>query len=154
MLAPDRAERGELTQLARADLNSEGQLGRDAQAVYILVEKDLGSCWIAEAFEQGDNIQFKTRSPGIHHIPHDSTATVLSATPERNLITVQIDNTREIVTYNPAQLGTQTRESPIPRRRREIAEGERVRFTRYDKELDSFRRPRNGSTYARSLDRA
>ncbi len=63
MLAPDRAERGELTQLARADLNSEGQLGRDAQAVYILVEKDLGSCWIAEAFDRVTTSNSRPEAP-------------------------------------------------------------------------------------------
>ena len=61
---------------------------------------------------------------------------MLSTTPEWNLITVQIDNTRETVTYNPARLSTQTRESRLfQEETREIAEGERVRFTRYDKEL-------------------
>ena len=136
MVAPNRAERQELTQLARADLYSKGQLGRDAQAVSVLVEKEAGSRRRAEAYEQGDKIHYKTGSPAIHHIPHDGTATVLSTTPKRNLITVQIDNTRETVTYNPAELGTQTRESRLfQEETREIAEGERVRFTRYDKEL-------------------
>ena len=136
MLAPARAEREELTQLARADLYSKGQLGRDAHAVPVLVEKESGSRRKAEAYEQGDKIHYKTGSPGIDHIPHDSTATVLSTTPKRNLITVQIDNTKETVTYNPAQLSTQTRESRLfQEQTREIAEGERVRFTRYDKEL-------------------
>ena len=136
MVAPNRAEREELTQLARADLYSKGQLGRDAHAVPFLVEKEAGSRRRAEAYEQGDKIHYKTGSPGIDHIPHDSTATVLSTTPKRNLITVQIDNTRETITYNPAQLGTQTRESRLfQEETREIAEGERVRFTCYDKEL-------------------
>ena len=136
MVAPDRAEREELTQLARADLYSKGQLGRDAQAVPVLIEKEASSRRRAEAYEPGDKIHYKTGSPAIDHIPHDSTATVLSTTPKQNLITVQIDNTREKVTYNPAQLSTQTRESRVfQEETREIAEGERIRFTRYDKEL-------------------
>ncbi len=136
MVAPNRAERVELTQLARADLYSKGQLGRDAQAVPVLIEKDAGSRRREEAYEPGDKIHFKTGSPAIDHIPHDSKATVLSTTPARNLITVEIDNTREKVTYNPAQLSTQTRESQLfQEETREIAEGERIRFTRYDKEM-------------------
>ena len=102
----------------------------------VLVEKEAGSRRRAEAYEQGDKIHYKTGSPTIHHIPHDSTATVLSTMPKQNLITVQIDNTKEKVTYNPAQLSTQTRESRLfQEEMREIADGERVRFTRYDKEL-------------------
>ena len=136
IVAPNRAEREELTQLVRSDLYSKGQLGRDAQAVPILIEKEAGSLRRAEAYEPGDKIHFKNGSPAIDHIPHDSTATVLSTTPARSLITVQIDNTREKVTYNPAQLSTQTRESRLfQEETREIAEGERIRFTRYDKEM-------------------
>ena len=136
IVAPNRAEREELTQLVRSDLYSKGQLGRDAQAVPVLVEKDSGSRMRVEAYEPGDKIHFKTGSPGIDHIPHDSEATVLSRAARQNLITVQIDNTRETVTYNPAQLKTQTRESRVFQEEvREIAEGERIRFTRYDKEL-------------------
>ena len=136
IVAPNRAEREELTQLVRSDLYSKGQLGRDAQAVPVLVEKDFGSRMRAGAYESGDKIHFKTGSPAIDHIPHNSEATVLSKADRQNLITVQIDNTRETVTYNPAQLKTQTRESRVFQEEvREIAEGERIRFTRYDKEL-------------------
>lgn len=89
MVAPDRAEREELTRLARADLYSKGQLRRDAPAVPVLVEKEAGSRRRAEAYERGDKIHYKTGSPAIHYIPHDSTATVLSTMPKQNLITVQ-----------------------------------------------------------------
>ena len=136
MLAPDRAEREELTQLARSDLYSKGQLGRDAQAVPILVEKEAGSRMSAESYQPGDKIQFKTGSPGVHHIPHDSEATVLSTSAKRNLITVRIDATQDAVTYDPAQLKTQTRESRLfQKETREVAEGERLQFTRYDREV-------------------
>jgi conjugative relaxase-like TrwC/TraI family protein len=136
ILAPDRAERNELTQLIRAELYSKGQLGRDAQAVSILVEREFGNRMRAENYQPGDKIHFKTGSPGIHHIPHDSEATVLSTAATRDLITVRIDNTQDAVSYNPAQLKTQTRESRLYQEEtREIAEGERIRFTLYDKEL-------------------
>ena len=136
ILAPDRAEREELTQLVRADLYAKAHLGRETQAMPILVEKDAGSRFRAESYEPGDKIHFKTGSPNLDGIPHDSEATVLSTTPKRNLLTVEIDASREVVTYNPAQLKTQTRESRFFREDvREIAEGERIRFTRYYKEL-------------------
>lgn len=136
IVAPDRTERGELTQLIRADLYAQGKLGRDAVAVPILIEKDSGSRTRAETYQPGDKIHFKTGSPSLDHIPHDSEATVLSTVPKRNLITVRIDATQDAVTYNPAQLRTQSRESRVyGEETREIAEGERIRFTRYDKEL-------------------
>lgn len=49
---------------------------------------------------------------------------------------MRIDNTQDAVTYNPGQLRTQTRESRVFQdETREIAQGERIRFTTYDKEL-------------------
>ncbi len=136
ILSPDRAERDELTQLVRADLYSKGQLGRDAQAVSVLVEREFGNRMRAESYQPGDKIHFKTGSPGTDHIPHDSEATVLSTATKRNLITVRIDNTQDAVTYDPGQLRTQSRESRVfQEETREIAQGERIRFTTYDKEL-------------------
>ncbi len=136
VLAPNRAERDELTQLIRSDLYSKGQLGRDAQAVPVLVEKDSINRMRAENYQPGDKIHFKTGSPTIEHIPNDSAATVLSTAAKQNLITVRIDNTKDAVTYNPTQLRTQTRESRVfQEETREVAEGERIRFTEYDKEL-------------------
>ncbi len=136
VLAPDRAERNELTQLIRSDLYSKGQLGRDAQAVPVLVEKDSINRMRTENYQPGDKIHFKTGSPSVEHIPHDSAATVISTAAKQNLVTVRIDNTKDAVTYNPTQLRTQTRESRVfQEETREVAEGERIRFTKYDKEL-------------------
>jgi conjugative relaxase-like TrwC/TraI family protein len=136
IVAPNRAEREELTQLIRADLYSKGQLGRVAQAVTVLIEKQSGSRMRAESYQPGDKIHFKTGSPGMDHIPHDSEATVLSTATKRNQITVRIDNTQDAVTYDPAQLRTQSRESRLfQEETREIAQGERIRFTTYDREL-------------------
>ena len=137
IVAPDRAERDELTQLVRADLYAKGQLGRDAQAVTVLVEKDSGNRMRADSYQPGDKIHFRTGSPAVENIPHDSEATVLSTANLRNLITVRIDSTQDAVTYDPAHLRTQSRESRVfQEETREIAEGERIRFTRYDKELN------------------
>ena len=136
IVAPDRTEREELTQLIRADLYAQGRLGRDAQAVPVLVEKDNGSKIRVESYEPGDKIHYKTGSPGLHGIPHDSEATVVSTKPRGNVLSIQLDATREEVSYNPAQLRTQTRESrTYQEETREIAQGERIRFTSYDKEI-------------------
>jgi hypothetical protein len=49
---------------------------------------------------------------------------------------VQLDASREEVSYNPAQLRTQTRESRVfQEETREVARGERIRFTTSDKEI-------------------
>jgi conjugative relaxase-like TrwC/TraI family protein len=136
IVAPDRAEREELTQLIRADLYAQGKLGRDAQAVTVLIEKEMGSKMRVESYLPGDRIQYKTGSPGLDGIPHDSQATVVSSTSRGNLLSVRFDASREEVSYNPAQLRTQTRESRVfQEETREVAEGERIRFSTYDKEL-------------------
>jgi conjugative relaxase-like TrwC/TraI family protein len=136
IVAPDRVEREELTQLVRADLYAQGKLGRDAQAVSVLIEKEMGSKMRVESYQLGDKIHYKTGSPGFDGIPHDSQATVVSTTSRSNLLSVRFDATREEVSYNPAQLRTQTRESRVfQEESREIAEGERIRFTTYDKGL-------------------
>jgi conjugative relaxase-like TrwC/TraI family protein len=132
IVAPDRVERAELTQLIRADLYEHGKLGRDPQAISVLIEKETGSKMRVESYQPGDKIHYKTGSPGLHGIPHDSQATVLFTTPRDNLLSVRFDATREEVSYNPAQLRTQTRESHVYREETiEITEGERISFGRY-----------------------
>jgi ATP-dependent exoDNAse (exonuclease V) alpha subunit len=136
IVAPDRTEREDLKQLIRADLYAQGKLGRDAQAVRVLVEKGTGSKMRVESYESGDKIHYKTGRPSLHGIPHDSEATVVSTRPRGNVLSVQLDATREEISYNPAQLRTQTRESrTFQEETREIAQGERIRFTSYDKEI-------------------
>ncbi len=134
IVAPNREERDELTQLARADLYAQGKLGRIAHAVPVLLEKKDESRYRVEAYEPGDKIHYRKGS-SIEHIPNDSEATVISTKPKGNLLTVQIDTTRDEITYSPSQLRAQTRESRLYRGEvREIAEGERVRFTTADRE--------------------
>ena len=134
IIAPDRAERDELTQLIRAYLYAQGKLGGDAHAVSVLVEKDAGNKMRVEGYELGEKIQYKTGSP--NGISHDSLATVIATQPRTNQLSVWIDSTRDIVSYNPNDRHAQTRESRIfTEETREIAEGERIRFTRYDKDL-------------------
>ncbi|WP_035353043.1 MobF family relaxase [Edaphobacter aggregans] len=136
IVAPDRAERDELTQLIRVDLFAQGKLGRDAHAIPVLIEKESRSKMRVESYQPGDKIQYKTGSPNLDGIPHDSQATVVSTKPRGNVLSVQLDTSREEVSYNPAQLRTQTRESRVfQEETREVAQGERIRFTTSDKEL-------------------
>jgi hypothetical protein len=135
IVAPDHKEREELTKLIRADLYAQGKLGRDAQTVPVLVEKDITSKMRVESYAPGDKIHYKTGSPSLHGIPHHSEATVVSTNPRGNVLSVQLDATREEISYHPAQLRTQTRESrTFVEETRTIAQGERIRFTSYDKE--------------------
>jgi hypothetical protein len=86
-----------------------------------------------EGYEPGDKIHYKTGSP--NGISHDSQATVTETQPRTNQLSVRIDSTRDLVSYNPGDRPAQTRESRIFQEgTREMAEGERIRFTRYDKE--------------------
>ena len=134
IVAPDRAERDELTQLIRADLYAQGKLGRDAHAVSVLVEKDAGNKMRVEGYEAGDKIHYKTGSP--NGISPDSQATVIETQTRTNQLSVSLDATRDLVSYNPSERPAQTRETRIfQEETREIAEGERIRFTRYDKDL-------------------
>ena len=127
IIAPDRTEREELTQLIRADLYAHGKLGRDAQAVPVLGEKDAGIKMRVESYEPGDKIHYKTGRPSLYGIPHDSEATVVSTKPRGNVPSVQLDAAREAISYNPAQLRTQTRESRTYQdETREIAQGAEV----------------------------
>ena len=136
VVAPDRGERDELTQLIRSELYAGGKLGREAYAFPVLVEKSTESRRRAESYEPGDKVQYRTGSPRLEGIPHNSEATVLGTDPRRNLITIRTDAEREEKTYNPAQLPVQTRESRLYRVEvREIAEGERIRFMREDRVL-------------------
>jgi hypothetical protein len=136
IVAPDRAERDELTQLIRADLFAQGKLGRDAHAIPVLIEKESGCKMRVESYQPGDKIQYKTGSPNLDGIPHDSQATVISTKPRGNVLSVQLDASREEISYNPAHLRTPTRESRVfQEETREVAHGERIRFTTYDKEI-------------------
>ncbi|GAA3771465.1 MobF family relaxase [Terriglobus aquaticus] len=136
IVAPDRAEREELTQLIRADLHVQGKLGRDARAVPVLIEKETGSKMRVESYQPGDKIHYKTGSPSLDGIPNDSQATVVGMKPRGNVLIVKVDSTREEVSYNPAQLRPQTRESRVfQEETREIADGERIRFTTNDRDI-------------------
>ena len=135
IIAPDRAERQELTQLIRADLYMTGRLGAEARELPVLVPKDQVNPKLAAGYTPGDKIQFRTGSPGLEGMPHNTEATVIASDPRRNLLTIRTDAESREITYNPNHMKQQTRESTVYRQEtREVAEGERVQFTASDKD--------------------
>jgi ATP-dependent exoDNAse (exonuclease V) alpha subunit len=132
VVARDPAERRELNQLIRSDLQREGQVAPDSTVVAILVEQPLSNRKAAAQYTPGDLIQYRQGSPQLDGIPHNSTAKVLSVNAWTNSLTVQTAGGDE-ATYSPHLLKTMTAESTVYRQEeREFAEGDRVQFTRTD----------------------
>jgi hypothetical protein len=134
IVAPDSVERKVLNQLIRSDLQSQGRIASESHSVPILVEQHYSNPKLAESYTPGDKIQYETGSPSIQGIPHNSVATVLDTDPTNNLLTIETRDGEQI-SYNPVHLKQQTKESTVYREEeREIAVGERIRFTAPDRE--------------------
>jgi hypothetical protein len=134
VVAPDAAERRELTRLIRTELQSEGKLARESHSLPVLVEQKLTNPCFAGDYRPGDEIHFRTGSPALEGIPHRSTARVLEVDVNRNTLTIETADGGQVA-YNPAQLRSQTNQSKVYREEtREMAEGERIRFTAPNKE--------------------
>jgi hypothetical protein len=135
IVAPDDAERRELTQLIRSELQAQGRLSAESRPVPVLVERDLGNLRLAANYAPDDRINYRKGSPEEHGIAGNSSATVVSVDARSNLLTVE---TREgdRVSYNPALLKQQTDRSTVYKEEsRELAEGERIQFTAANPEL-------------------
>jgi plastocyanin len=134
VVAPDAAERQELTQLIRADLRSRGRLASEEHSVSVLVEQKFPNPYFAGDYRPDDEIHFRTGSPAYEGIPHHSTVRVLEVDASKNTLTIETTDGSQ-VTYNPAQLRSQTNQSTVYREEtREVAVGERIRFTASEKE--------------------
>jgi ATP-dependent exoDNAse (exonuclease V) alpha subunit len=135
VVAPEPAERRELNQLIRSELQAQGRVAPDSSALTIHVEKTLSNPRVAAQYAPGDLIQYRQGSPGIDGIAHNSIATVLSVDARNNTLTVQTPSGDE-ATYSPHLAKTMTAESTVFRQeQREIAQGDRVQFTRADAAL-------------------
>ena len=135
IVAPDAAERRELTQLIRSELQSQGRLSAESRSVTVLVERDLGNPRLAANYAPEDRINYRKGSPEEHGIADNSSATVISVDAPSNRLTVE---TREgdRVSYNPALLKQQTDRSTVYREEsRELAQGERIQFTAANPDL-------------------
>jgi hypothetical protein len=123
-----------LTQLIRAGLRSIGQLAPDEHSVSVLVEQKYSNPHFAGNYRPGGEIHFRTDSPPLEGIPHNSIAHVLEVDAGRNTLTIETADGGQ-VTYSPAQLRSQTRQSTVYREEtREVAVGEHIRFTAPEKE--------------------
>jgi conjugative relaxase-like TrwC/TraI family protein len=135
IVAPDAAERRELTQLIRSELQAQGRLSAESRSVPVLVERDLGNPRLAANYALEDRINYRKGSPEEHGIADDSSATVISVDTRSNRLTVE---TREgdRVSYNPALLKQQTDRSTVYREEsRELTQGERIQFTAANPDL-------------------
>jgi len=132
IVAPDRAERQELTQLIRAELKSNGNLAPESRWLPIYVEQ-TGNPRLAANYAPGDRIEFRAGDEQ-HGIARGSSATVVAVEAKQNQLTIRKGDGEE-VSYNPALLKGTTVQSTVYREeRREIAVGERIQFTAPNKD--------------------
>ncbi len=134
VVAPDATERRELTQLIRSELHSEGKLAPEGRSLPILIEQKFPNPRFAGNYQPGDEIHFRMGSPALEGIPHNSVARVLEVDASRNALTIETADGGQ-VTYNPAELRSQTGQSKVYREElREMTVGERIRFTASEKD--------------------
>ncbi len=135
IVAPDAAERRELAQLIRSELQAQGRLSADSHSVPVLIERDLGNPRLAANYAPDDRINYRKGSPEEYGIADNSSAIVVSVDARSNLLTVE---TREgdRVSYNPALLKQQTDRSTVyTEGSRELAQGERIQFNTANPDL-------------------
>jgi hypothetical protein len=131
IFAPDKTEREDLTRLIRADLHEQGRLGETFSA-NVLTEKPLSDkdAKIAANYEVGEVIRYGSKGSDALGIAPNTYGTVTGVDAEKNLITVAgADNSPHV--YNPATEWQMRRKATLySPEERELAEGERVQFTR------------------------
>ena len=132
VVAPDLAERHELNQLIRTDLQAQGRIAPDSKSFVVHIEHPLSNPKVATQYTPGDLIQYRQGSPTIDGIPHNSIGIVASVDAKTNSLTVQTPSGDE-ATYNPNLTKTMTAESTVYRQeQREIAPGDRIQFSQAD----------------------
>ena len=132
VVALNPAETRELTHLIRCELADLGRLGRDSRSISVLVRCPVGNRRLAANYSPGDQIHYHVGSPKDHGIAHGSTVTVLDVNSKANLLTVATTDGSE-ATFNPALLRRISDQTQVIRvEQRDIAEGERIRFTSAD----------------------
>ena len=127
VVAPDRADRQDLTTLIRDELRRTGALAGESRSVPVLIEQ-TGSRQSAATYTPGDTIQYRAGSQ-IEGIAPNSSATVVAVDAKRNILTVQKTDDEQL-SYSPHQLKQMTMQSTVYREeRRELAIGERIQIT-------------------------
>ena len=106
-----------------------------ATAAVALREQELRQAGRAADYQPGDVVQYGKGSPK-HGLLPKTEATVEAVDSRRNLIVVRTGQD-ELVPYNPSRLKTATNDSRVYRPEPQpISQGERIRITRNDKELN------------------
>ena len=130
VIAKDQAERRELNQLIRADLQANGTVAPDSKALPVRVEQVLTNPKNAAQYTPGDIIEYKQGSPKLEGIPNDSAAVVVSTDPKFNQLTVRTSHGDEVI-YSPHLKKAMTAQSKVYREElQEFAQGDRVRLTK------------------------
>jgi hypothetical protein len=87
VVAPDSAERKELTSLIRDEVRQQGRLSSESHALPVWVEQHFGNPRLAANYIAGDQIHYKAGSLE-YGIVDNGTATVLSVDTKANRLTV------------------------------------------------------------------
>ena len=129
VIAKDPAERRELNQLIRADLQASGTVAPGSKALPVQIEKELMNPKLAAQYAPGDIIQYRQGSPASQGIPNDSTAVVVAMDIRNNQLTVRTSHGDEVI-YSPHLTTAMTTQSKVYREEnQEFAPGDRVRMT-------------------------
>ena len=133
IFAPDKMEREELTRLIRADLHEQGRLGETFTA-NVLTDKLLSDkdAKIAVNYEVGDVIGYGSKGSDELGIAPHTYVKVTGVDAAKNLITVTGADDGPRV-YNPAtEWQMRLKATLYSPEDRELAEGERIQFSRSD----------------------
>ena len=129
---------GLITAQIRSELQQAGQTctrpGRRGNGA-VLQQQHFRQDGRAADYKPGDVIQYGKGSPR-HGLLPKTEATVEAVDSRRNLIVVRTGQD-DLVTYSPSRLKTATNDSKVYRPELQpISQGERIRITRNDKELN------------------
>ena len=136
VLSDRQADRAAITAQIRAELQNVGRLAPDrTNAAVTLQEQEFRQAGRAADYKPGDVIQYGKGSPKHGLLPRTE-ATVEAVDSRRNLIVVRTGQD-DLVTYSPSRLKTATNDAKVYRPELQpVTQGERVRITRNDKELN------------------
>ena len=136
VLSDRQTDRAAITAQIRTELQKAGRLAPDrTNAAVTLREQEFRQAGRAADYKPGDVIQYGKGSPK-HGLLPKTEATVEAVDSRRNLIVVRTGQD-DLVTYSPSRLKTATNDAKVYRPELQpISQGERIRITRNDKELN------------------
>ena len=129
VIATNPAERRDLNQLIRADLQASGTVSPDSRVLPVHVERKLANPKLATQYAPGDIIQYRQGSPASEGIPSGSAAVVVTTDTRNNQLTVRTSHGDEVI-YSPHLTTGMTAQSKVYREEhQEFARGDRIRMT-------------------------